>query len=318
MKIAILSPSGETYFNRRILEEAAIKKMECVIYNPSEFLLGSRNIFHRGILVSEIDVCILRTPPYREDKDYFHLAARMMESKDIPVINPPEAVEITGNKIRTKIALEARGIPLLKSLAVRKRENLDFAAKYVGGYPLFLKTIFGTRGIGVIFCPCRETLHAAAQTMWAYYANVFVEEYAEKSKGKTVRVLVCGDEVLGAVANSPGYKPPQDGKNGYSPEKTLNIPIEKELSQNYSLIRSNFSRGGEVGEFPLNDQMKTMAVNACKAIGIRLGGVDLIETKRGWNVLEINSSPGIKGFEAACGSNTASGILEYAASLCKK
>ena len=322
MNIIVLSPSGETYFNRRIMEEASLKEMQCVFFNPSDLILACDNIFYRGVSFSDPNICILRTPPYREERDYFHLAARLLETKGVPVINPPDAVEISGNKLRTKMKLISAGIPVLKSLAVRKRDNLDTAVELLGGYPVFMKTIFGTRGIGVIFCPCRETLHAAAQTMWAYYANVFIEEYAEKSQGRTVRCLVCGENVIGAVANSPdNSKSPSNEQFSslFSPEFLFDIDdianIEKESPDIYRLIRSNFSRGGEMEKIHISQEMSSMAVEACKATGLKLAGVDLIETQKGWAVLEINSSPGIKGFESSSQINAASQILDYITKL---
>lgn len=324
MNIIVLSPSGETYFNRRIMEEAAMKKMHCVFFNPSDLILSSDNIFNRGVSFSQPNACILRTPPYREERDYFHLAARLLEAKGVPVINPPDAVEISGNKLRTKLELIKKGIPVLKSIAVRKRENLDYAVELLGGYPVFMKTIYGTRGIGVIFCPCRETLHAAAQTMWAYYANLFIEEYADKSEGRTVRCLVCGDEVIGAVANSPDNSPQQLEEN-FNPifpddfDSDFDAPAKNDkLSTDiYRLIRSNFSRGGEIKETQISDEMSLMALQACKATGLILAGVDLIQTHDGWAVLEINSSPGIIGFESSSNTNAASRILDYISKLNK-
>ncbi len=322
MKIIILSPSGETYFNRRIQEEASLKKMETVFFNPSDLVLSCDNIFYRGVSFLEPDVCILRTPPYREEREYFHLAARLLESKGVAVINPPDAVDISGNKLRTKLKLMSAGIPVLKSIAVRKRDNLDTAVELLGGYPVFMKTIFGTRGIGVIFCPCRETLHAAAQTMWAYYANIFIEEYAEKSRGRTVRCLVCGSMVIGAVANSPDNSKTASQAHfntifphDYSSDNNFTQNVENMSPDNYRLIRSNFSRGGEIESIPVSHRMSQMAIAACKTTGLKLAGVDLIETDEGWAVLEINSSPGIKGFEASSDINAASHILDYITKL---
>lgn len=317
MKIIVLSPSGETYFNRRITGEAALKEIDCVCFNPSDLILADNNIFYRGVLLFEPDVCILRTPPFREDKDYFHLTARLLEAKGVPVINSPDAVEISGNKLRTKMKLISMGIPVLKSVTVRKKENLDYAVGLLGGYPVFMKTIYGTRGIGVIFCPCRETLHAAAQTMWAYYSNIFIEEYAEKSEGRTIRCLVCGDKVIGGVSNSPenslskheNFTRLFDSGSGY--ESNMPLKINDESPDKYRLIRSNFSRGGEIEKVHISEELSHMAVEACKAAGLKLAGVDLIETDEGWAVLEINSSPGIKGFESSSGVNAASEILDY-------
>lgn len=303
MNITILSHSSLSYFNNRIIEEADKKGISCRVLNPSEFILTGDVVFHKGAALNKgkENLYILRTPPYREEKDYFHMGAEILQSMGSKVINSPASVEITGNKVKTALKLKTAGVPILRSACVRDKSGLDWAASFAGGYPVFLKTFFGTRGIGVIFCPCRETLFAAAETLWAYYANIFIEEYAEKSQGATVRILVCGSRVIGAIRNTPSNS---------IKEASSNTELET-----YKLIRSNFSRGGNTEAFVLSDEMIETALGACHSCGIILGGVDMVETSSGWAVLEINSSPGIKGFESTLNINAAGEILESLSAL---
>jgi ribosomal protein S6--L-glutamate ligase len=292
MKAIILSRSAESQFNNRIFEEGNQRGIQVNIINPLDCPLGRDEIFYQGEAIRQVDLCLLRTPPYQEEKEYFHQAARIFQMNGCRVVNSPSSIEISGNKFRTGMFLEKAGIPILPSTAVRMTDHLAEAVEKVGGFPVFLKTFFGTRGIGVIFCPNWETLRAAAETMWAYRANVYVEKYASKSKGDTVRVLVCGDRILGAVSNR------------------ANISTDTDVT----LIRSNFSRGGDIEKFDLSKitsrDLGEMALSACRTIGMELAGVDLIEDDKGWKVLEINSSPGIKGFEQATGENVAGKILD--------
>jgi ribosomal protein S6--L-glutamate ligase len=292
MKVIILSRSAESHFNNRIFEECTKRDVQTLIINPLDCPLGHNEIIYQGQPIDSVDLCFLRTPPYQEEKDYFHQAARIFQMNGCNVVNSPSAVEISGNKFRTHMFLEKAGLPILPSMAVRMVEHLAPAVEKAGGYPVFLKTFMGTRGIGVIFCPTGETLRAAAETMWAYRANVFVEKYAAKSKGNTVRVLVCGEHVLGAVNNRAAVAGENDS----------------------DLIRSNFSRGGEIEIFNLariiSQNLEEIALKACRTIGLEFAGVDLIEDDEGWKVLEVNSSPGIKGFEKALGENIAGKILD--------
>lgn len=290
--IIILSRSPEVYFNRRMSSEAEARGILYRILNPLECLISPCEVLCKGAVIPPPSLCFLRTPPYREHREYFHAVARVFQACGVQVINPPSSTDISGDKILTKNRLQAEGIHIPRAMAVRRVEDLDYAVESVGGYPVFLKTFRGTRGIGVIFCPQRETLRAAAQTMWAYYANVFVEEFASPSGGATVRVLVCNDTALGTVKNEPANK------------DTL---VENETEH---LFRSNYSRGGDIEKYSLTPEMEELALSACRACGIVLGGVDLIETTEGWAVLEINSSPGIEGFESALSINAAGRILD--------
>lgn len=309
--IGILSKSPDIHFNVRIKEELQKRDIECRIMHPSDFVLYPDKVFSGDESLTGFSCVILRSPPYREEKEFFHHAARILESRGVRVINSPSAVEIAGNKMLTKLKLAEKRISMLKSVAVRKANNLDRAVNHVGGFPVFLKTFYGTRGIGVIYCPCRETLYASAQTMWAYYTNVFIEEYAGKSMGETVRVLVCGDEVIGAVINKPAEFPFRTKKDKYNNKEKEYVGISEKIPDlTDNLIRSNYSRGGEIKRYSLSVEMERMALSACNATGIFLGGVDLIQTDRGWAVLEINSSPGIRGFESALRTNAAGQIID--------
>ncbi|MCE1249080.1 MAG: ATP-grasp domain-containing protein [Firmicutes bacterium] len=289
MQISVLSVNPDAYFNRRIVEECRQTAIRASVINPFRITAIGSGLFFGGEKIKS-DIAFLRTPPYREEKDYIHIIGEILELNGVKTVNPPVAADICGNKIQTKLQLEKKGIKTLKWAFVRHTENLDHAVSAVGGYPVFLKTIFGTRGIGVVFCPCRETLTAYAQTMWAYNANIFVEEFATDSAGSTVRVLVSNGTIIGAVKNSAA--------------KTENEGEEMKL------LRSNFSRGGNIEVYTPDEEMRHTAIEAARATGASLAGVDFIKTSSGFAVLEINSSPGIKGFEKAGGFNAAEAVVK--------
>src|SRR5204863_7978675 len=79
-------------------------------------------------------------------------------------------------------------------------------------------------------------------------------------------------------------------------------------------FRSNIHRGGAGRIITLSDEFTRVAVKACAVMGLYVAGVDLLESKDGPKVIEINSSPGFEGLEAATGKDIARDILEYAVS----
>jgi ribosomal protein S6--L-glutamate ligase len=292
MEILILSRSRDAHFNRRMAEEGIRAGVPVHVLNPLELSLAPRFQGWKAGM-ERISLCFLRTPPYKEEKDYFHTAARIVEIGGIKVVNPPSSAEISGNKLVTSAVLGHAGIPVLPSIGVRKTEHLDRGVEMLGGFPVFLKTLHGTRGIGVIFCPCRETLHACAQTLWAYSANLMMEKYAGGSRGDTVRVLTFRGRAVGAVRCSA------------RDDSQESDPI-------HELYRSNFSRGGLVEAFDPAGEPGEIAVKAAHAVGLHLAGVDLIQEEGKWKVLEINSSPGIRGIEEASGINAAGDLMAAA------
>lgn len=303
-EIIIFSKNPEAYFNRRLAEEAEKSGPGSIkIINPLNCLIFQDKVIYKGSEIKAESIIFLRTPPFREEKDYFHMAARILQGKGSRVINSPDSVDISGNKFYTARALRESGLPVLPSAAVRNTADLDRAVELVGGYPVFLKTMNGTRGIGVIFCPCRETLYGAAEAMWAYFANLMVEKYARACRGETLRVLVFQGRVLGAVKN-------RAGNDGGGEDEFLPGFSEAGFVNEKTLLRSNFSRGGSVTPGELSEDLSRLALSACDICGITFGGVDLIRDDEGWRVLEINSAPGIRGFEEATRKNIAGEILQ--------
>ena len=75
--------------------------------------------------------------------------------------------------------------------------------------------------------------------------------------------------------------------------------------------RSNPHRGGTATEARLTPQKRDVAREAAKVLRLEGAGVDLLQTKDGPKVLEVNSSPGLKGIEKATGKDLAARIIEH-------
>ena len=56
---------------------------------------------------------------------------------------------------------------------------------------------------------------------------------------------------------------------------------------------------------------KAAAVRAATAMGLSIAGVDMLQSERGPLILEVNSSPGLKGIEESTGVDIATRIIEY-------
>ena len=76
-------------------------------------------------------------------------------------------------------------------------------------------------------------------------------------------------------------------------------------------FRSNLHRGGIAQLVRLTPGERKTAVNAAKIMGLRVAGVDLLRSERGPLVMEVNSSPGLRGIEEATGKDVAGIIIDY-------
>jgi ribosomal protein S6--L-glutamate ligase len=155
--------------------------------------------------------------------------------------------------------------------------------KEVGGAPLVIKLLEGTQGLGVVLA---ETDKAAASVIEAFHnlkARVIVQEFVAESKGADIRAFVVEGEVVGAMK--------RQGKEGE--------------------FRSNLHRGGTGSLIKLSRAEKAAALNAAKVLGLKIAGVDMLQSARGPLILEVNSSPGLEGIEKATKTDIAGKIIEY-------
>jgi ribosomal protein S6--L-glutamate ligase len=77
------------------------------------------------------------------------------------------------------------------------------------------------------------------------------------------------------------------------------------------LFRSNLHRGGTASSIRLTAEERETARAAAKVLGLNVAGVDLLQTKDGPKVLEVNSSPGLEGIESATGQDIAGKVIEH-------
>ena len=131
----------------------------------------------------------------------------------------------------------------------------------------------------------KKTAETVVQTLLGLNANIIVQEFISEVKGSDIRAFVVGNKVVAAMKRQAE---PGD-------------------------FRANIHRGGQAKLVKLTDAEREIAVKAAKIMGLRMAGVDLLRSKRGTLVLEINSSPGLDGIEKATGINIAGKINSWCA-----
>ena len=114
-------------------------------------------------------------------------------------------------------------------------------------------------------------------------ANILVQEFISEAKGSDIRCFVIGDEVVASMKRT--------AKAGE--------------------FRSNIHRGGQAALVEISKEERQAAIDATKALGLSVAGVDLLRSKRGPLIMEVNSSPGLNGIETATGKDVAGTIIEY-------
>jgi ribosomal protein S6--L-glutamate ligase len=128
-----------------------------------------------------------------------------------------------------------------------------------------------------------RTIESTLDTLWSLGQDILIQECVKESVGRDIRVIVVGGQVVAAMRR------------------------QARLGE----FRSNIHRGGIGTPVDLLKDYERMAKQAAKIVGLEVAGVDLLESYEGPKVIEVNSSPGLEGIEAATGVNVARKILQH-------
>ena len=275
------SASKEELLLKRTAEamghKAKIFRSECcqMVYDGR----GERVYYNRKPF-PKIDVLIPRASLIR-NVDIRLSIVKQFQLMGVPVVNEYMSIARAKNKLRTLQILHPLGIPTPRTVVVETPSALDLAIKRVGGAPVILKDPFGTFGNGVVIAESKRAVRSVFDTM---NRIVMIQEYIGESEGRDTRVFVVGDKVVAGMERA---------------------------AQNEE-FRSNVELGGQTSAVEVSDKYASIAISATKALGLDYAGVDIIESKNGPQVLEVNGNPGFKALTAITGADVAGAIIEYA------
>ncbi|MBC7920367.1 MAG: 30S ribosomal protein S6--L-glutamate ligase [Ferruginibacter sp.] len=285
MRIAILSRNSQLYSTRRLVEAARAKGHEAVVLDHLKCYVviegGNPTIRYHGKLVENIDAIIPRIGT--SVTDYGVAIVRQFEMMKVFSTIKSQAIVRSRNKLRSLQILSGAGVGLPKTVFANHSRDIDDLLAQVGGTPVVIKLLEGTQGIGVMLA---ETPKAAKSVMEAFYglkANILIQEFISEAQATDIRAFIVGSKVVGAMK--------RQGKEGE--------------------FRSNLHRGGAGLAIRLSPAEKEAALAAAKALGLGVAGVDMLQSKRGPLIMEVNSSPGLQGIEASTGVDIAGRIIRY-------
>jgi len=221
---------------------------------------------------------------------YGTAVVRQFEMMKVYSLNESVSISRSRDKLRSLQILSRKGVGLpVTSFAHSTKMSRDII-RLVGGCPVVIKLIEGTQGIGVILAETNKTAESIIEAFRTLDAYFLVQEFIDEAKGSDIRCFVVGDKVVAAMMRTA--KPGE--------------------------FRSNLHRGGAAVEVKLTPKERKTAVEAAKALGLNMAGVDILRSKRGPLVIEVNSSPGLEGVEKVTGKDIAGMIIDFIASNARK
>jgi ribosomal protein S6--L-glutamate ligase len=285
MKIAILSRNRNLYSTRRLREAAIARGHEVKVLDTLKFSMlieqEEPELFFRGRRLSHYDAIIPRIGS--SVTQYGCSVVNQFQQMGVFCANTSSAILNTRDKLRCLQILSKHDIGMAPTSFVRDRKDILNAINLVGGAPVIIKLLEGTQGVGVILAENQKVAEAIIETLHGAKQNVLVQKFVAESKGKDVRAFVVGNRVIAAM---------------------------RRVAQGQE-FRSNIHRGGKAEPIELDKEYERTAIEAARILGLRIAGVDMLESKDGPQVIEVNSSPGLEGIETCTGLDVAGQIIDY-------
>ena len=285
MNIAILSRRTSLYSTRRLVEAAKERGHEVRVIDTLRCYMNIASskpeIHYKGENLTGFDAVIPRIGA----SITFYGTAVLRQFEIMGVFPLSESVAITRarDKLRSLQLLSRKGIGLPITGFAHSPDDVEDLIKMVGGAPLVIKLLEGTQGIGVVLAETRKAAESVIEAFFGLRVNIMVQEFIQEAGGADIRCFVIGERVVAAMKRQA-----QEGE-----------------------FRSNLHRGGTASLVKLTPRERATAVNAAKAIGLNVAGVDILRSDRGPLVMEVNSSPGLEGIETATGKDVAGMIIQF-------
>ena len=292
MKIAILSRGPQNHSTLSLSEAARNAGHIAGVLDPFGFYLHvgetQNRITYQGKPVEDLDIVIPRLS--RTTAQYGEEVVAHFEWVGIPVINRSKAIATARHKFRSLRILAQHGLPIPPSLTVGSAAFLENAVAEMGDYPFILKPFHGTHGRGVMLLDTPISLNSAVGALCDFHHDYVIQSFVKEANGVDIRVLVVGDEAIGAMKRS--------------------APLGE--------FRANIHKGATGEAVTLPEEYVRLAIKATAALELEIAGVDLLETDEGPVVLEVNPSPGFEELQSVTGIDIAAAIIEFATEFAQK
>ena len=285
LKIAILSREPGSYSTKRLVEAAEARDHLVDVIDPLRCYLSISaecpEIHYEGRKLRHYDAVI---PRVGASITFYGMAVvRQFRLMGSMCLNSAESIGKSRDKLYAHQLLAEHGIQMPTTGMAHSPKDIKSLLNITGGAPVVLKLLQGAQGQGVVLA---ETNAAATSVIGAVRnlkAHMLVQEYVREAAGTDIRCLVVGSRVITGMERK--------AKKGE--------------------FRANLHQGGSARRTRLSPEERRLALQATKAMGLGVAGVDFLRTDEGPKILEVNSSPGLQGVEQSSGIDIAGTIIDH-------
>ena len=209
-----------------------------------------------------------------------------LENSGMYVLNSPSAIERCADKYRILTLLEAKGLPVPRTVVTESVEEALKAFHELGG-DVVIKPIFGSRGVGLTRVMDIETAARIFRAITFYHGVIYMQEFVSHGVSD-IRAFVVGNRIVAAM---------------------------RRVADSW---KTNVSQGAHPTPLRLNKELEKIAVDSAKAVGCKVAGVDIIEGRNSVYVVEVNSQPGWQGLQTVTETDIAQEIIDFLISEIRK
>lgn len=252
---------------------------------------NTKRLTYKGKAIdpNDYDVIVVR-PGFTKDPSVNSSFIKQFQLAGFYVLNGYVGVFRAKSKVRSLQMLDHFDIPVPKTIVLEDSAQLEKAAEEFS-FPVIIKSIYGTHGRGVFIAESKRSLSPIVEYLTKKESGpVTLQEYIKEAKGKDLRAFVLGKKVVASMQRS--------AKAGE--------------------FRANFHKGGSVNKVTLTEVEKKLAIKATKVLGLDIAGVDILRTKDGPKIIEVNSNPGLEGISKASGIDMAVRLTKFIEHRAKK
>lgn len=284
LRIGVLASNPELYSNRRLMDVGQERGHDMLFLNIKHCYMkldaGAPQVHYRGgRVISDLDAVI---PRIRPSVTFYGCAlTRHFEAMGVFSLNSAAAISQSRDKLFALQLLLSKGLDIPTSGFAHSPVETSDLVEMVGGAPLIVKLLSGTQGRGVVLAETKKAAESVINAFKSLNANLLVQEFIKEAGGKDVRCFVVDGRVVAAIQRQA---------------------VEGEF-------RANLHQGGTASLIRITPEERSIAVRAAKTLGLKVAGVDIIRSKGGPLLLEVNSSPGLEGIEGATGKDVAGSMI---------
>lgn len=285
MRLVMLARNAGLYSHRRLAEAARSRGHEIDVINTLHVhmnITSNRPVLRQGGKTLPLYDAVI--PRIGASVTHYGLAVlRQFEMQGVYPLNESVAIGRARDKLRALQLLAREGIGLPVTAFAHGPRKAEEVISEVGGVPVVVKLLEGTQGLGVVLAETEASAKSIIEAFSAANVNIMVQEYIRLPAASDIRAFVIGGKVVAAMMRT--------GRSGD--------------------FRSNLHRGGKAVPVEISEAERQTAISSAAILGLNACGVDMLRSDRGPLVMEVNSSPGLEGIEAATGVDLAGQIIEF-------